>query len=57
MTKDEFIHELKEIVTIQKTLRFNRERLIEIEERLINRTNKLLDIANEYYDKNNSDCD
>lgn len=51
MTKDEFLHELKAIATIQKTLRFNHERLIDIEERLISRTNKLLDIVGELWQK------
>jgi len=50
MTKEEFIHELKDIIAIQTTLRWNRERLIDIEERMIKRVNKLLDIATEHYD-------
>ena len=50
MTRKEFLHELKQIIVIQKTLRFNRERLIEIEERLIKRTNELFDVATEHYD-------
>ena len=54
MNRKEFLHELKEIVAIQKTLRFNRERLIEIEERLINRTNDLLDIAVKFYGRDNN---
>lgn len=57
MTKDEFLHELKGVITIQKTLKFNRERLIEIEDRLIEKTNQLLDIATEHYDGNNSTMD
>ena len=58
MNKEEFVHELKDILTIQKTLKFNRERLIEVEDRLIERTNILLDIASDHYDlgkKKNND--
>ncbi len=57
MTRDEFLHELKGIITIQKTLKFNRERLIEIEDRLILKTNELFDIASEHYDGSKSTMD
>jgi hypothetical protein len=57
MTREEFLHELKGIITIQKTLKFNRERLIEIEDRLILKTNELLDIATENYDGSNPTMD
>ena len=57
MTKNEFLHELKAIITIQKTLKFNRERLIEIENRLIEKTNSLFDIATEHYDGSDSTMD
>ena len=57
MTKDDFLHELKGIIVIQKTLKFNRERLIEIEDRLIEKTNLLFDIATEHYDGSNATMD
>lgn len=57
MTREEFLHELKDVITIQKTLKFNRERLIEIEDRLILKTNQLLDIASENYDGSNITMD
>ena len=57
MNRHEFLHELKGIIVIQKTLKFNRERLIEIEDRLIEKTNQLLDIATEHYDGNNITVD
>ncbi len=57
MTREEFLHELKAVITVQKTLKFNRERLIEIEDRLIEKTNKLLDIASEHYDGSNTSVD
>ena len=57
MTRDEFLHELKGVITIQKTLKFNRERLIEIEDRLILKTNELFDIASEHYDGSNTAVD
>ena len=57
MNRHEFLHELKGIIVIQKTLKFNRERLIEIEDRLIEKTNQLLDIATEHYDGNDTSVD
>ncbi len=57
MNRHEFLHELKGIIVIQKTLKFNRERLIEIEDRLIEKTNQLLDIATEHYDGNDITVD
>jgi len=47
MERERFLHELKEIVTIQKALKWNIERISQIEERLVERTNKLLDEVNE----------
>ena len=57
MTREEFLHELKAVITIQKTLKFNRERLIEIEDRLIQKTNDLFDIASEHYDGSDTSVD
>ena len=57
MNREQFLHELKEVIKIQKTLKFNRERLIEIEDRLIQKTNQLFDIASEHYDGNNTSVD
>lgn len=57
MNRNEFLHELKAVITIQKTLKFNRERLIEIEDRLIEKTNNLFDIASEHYDGSNTSVD
>ena len=57
MTRNEFLHELKAVITIQKTLKFNRERLIEIEDRLIEKTNELFDIASKHYDGSDTSVD
>jgi len=57
MTREDFLHELKQVITIQKTMKYNRERLIEIEDRLIKKTNELLDIASKHYVGNNNSMD
>ena len=48
MNREEYLHELKAIVTISKCLKGNKERVKEIENKLHIRINKLLEKAMEY---------
>ena len=45
MNQEEYLHELRAIVTISKCLKGNKERVKEIEDKLFIRINKLLDEA------------
>ena len=48
MTRTEYLHELRAIVTISKCLKGNKERVEEIENKLHIRINKLLEKAADY---------
>jgi hypothetical protein len=48
MNRGEFLHELKQIAQIQQMLRYNRIRYDELEEKLMNRINSLLDETNRF---------